>query len=400
MIASDRRQARQLTNYVKGLIDGSPLIAAEVVNQTAETITFAHRVQLEVHTTSFRSTRGYSYAAVILDELAFFRDDVSANPEVELVRAVRPGLANLGGRLLGLSSPHSRRGHLYAMFREHYAKDSDVLVIQAGGPVLNPTIDSAVIDRARAEDPTAARSEWDAQFREDISQFLDDVLIDRALAPGCKSRPRQIEHTYLAFCDPSGGRHDAMTLAVSHQARGGRAVLDRLIVSAPPFEPDAAIEKYAEVLGAYGLASVTGDRYGGEWVPAAFRKHSINYRTTEDDKSAIYSAALALSAAGRVDLLDVPLLETELRLLERRPRPGGRGDSIDHPPRAHDDAANAACGALWLASKSQWMGRSLESQARGLHISGLDYDPWTRDEQRAREPTVTRDSWGRLITDL
>jgi len=175
MIASDRRQARQLTNYVKGLIDGSPLIAAEVVVQTAETITFAHRVQLEVHTTSFRSTRGYSYAAVILDELAFFRDDVSANPEVELVRAVRPGLANLGGRLLGLSSPHSRRGHLYAMFREHYAKDSDVLVIQAGGPVLNPTIDSAVIDRARAEDPTAARSEWDAQFREDISQFLDDA---------------------------------------------------------------------------------------------------------------------------------------------------------------------------------------------------------------------------------
>lgn len=111
-----------------------------------------------------------------------------------------------------------------------------------------------VIDRARAEDPTAARSEWDAQFREDISQFLDDALIDRAIAPGCKSRPRQIEHTYVAFRDPSGGRHDAMTLAVSHQARGGRVVLDRLIISAPPFEPDAVIEKYAEVLGAFAAA--------------------------------------------------------------------------------------------------------------------------------------------------
>src|SRR5208283_5835341 len=97
-----------------------------------------------------------------LDELAFFRDDLSANPDVELVRAVRPGLANLGGRLLGLSSPHSRRGHLYTMYREHFAKASDVLVIQAGGPVLNPTIGMDVIERARAEDPTAARSEWDA----------------------------------------------------------------------------------------------------------------------------------------------------------------------------------------------------------------------------------------------
>jgi hypothetical protein len=60
LIASDRRQARQALNYVKGLIEDSALIAAEVANSTAETITFAHRVQLEVHTTSFRSTRGYS----------------------------------------------------------------------------------------------------------------------------------------------------------------------------------------------------------------------------------------------------------------------------------------------------------------------------------------------------
>jgi hypothetical protein len=59
LIASDRRQARQALNYVKGLIADSGVIKAEVANETAETITFAHRVQLEVHTTSFRSTRGY-----------------------------------------------------------------------------------------------------------------------------------------------------------------------------------------------------------------------------------------------------------------------------------------------------------------------------------------------------
>jgi hypothetical protein len=41
MIASDRRQARQLMNYVKGLIDDSVLIAAEVTNQTQETIALA-----------------------------------------------------------------------------------------------------------------------------------------------------------------------------------------------------------------------------------------------------------------------------------------------------------------------------------------------------------------------
>jgi hypothetical protein len=400
MIASDRGQARQLTNYVKGLISDSPLIAAEVTNETAETISFAHRTQLEVHTTSFRSTRGYSYAAVILDELAYFRSDYSANPDIELVRAVRPGLANLGGRLLGLSSPHSRRGHLYAMYREHYGRNSDVLVIQAGGPVLNPTIDAGVIARARAEDPTAARSEWDAQFREDISQFLDDALIDRALPPGCKSRPRQIElGSYTAFVDPSGGRHDAMTLAVAHRERD-RVLLDRLLVSNPPFEPDAVVEKCAEVLGSYGLSSVTGDRYAGEWVASSFRKHGIAYRPSEEDKSGIYRAVLPLFAAGRVELLDVPILETELRLLERRPRPGGRSDLIDHPPSAHDDAANAVCGALWLASLKQWAGRAAQSMARPTrHVNGLSYDPYS-DEPRGRtQPQRLVDGWGRPVSE-
>lgn len=47
------------------------------------------------------------------------------------------------------------------------------------------------------------------------------------------------------------------------------------------------------------------------------------------------------------------LLLCWLRLLERKPRSGGRGDSVDHPPRAHDDIANAACGALWQASISK-----------------------------------------------
>jgi hypothetical protein len=223
-------------------------------------------VNLEVHTTSWRSTRGYSYAAVILDELAFFRDDLSANPDIELVRAVRPGLSNLGGRLLGLSSPHSRRGHLHAMYRDHYGKDSDVLVIQAGGPVLNPTISETVIARARAEDPIAARSEWDAQFREDISQFLTDDLIESAQCPGRKALGRRAQDHYVAFCDPSGGRHDSMVLAIAHQETPGRVLLDKLVIVQPPFTPEDVVTRFGEAFGAYGLRRVTGDRYGAEWV--------------------------------------------------------------------------------------------------------------------------------------
>lgn len=364
LIASDRRQARQLMRYVKGLIAGSPLIAAEVANVTAEGVEFRHGTMLEIHVASFRSTRGYSYAAVILDELAFYRDDLSANPDVELVRAVRPGLANLNGLLLGLSSPHSRRGHLFDMYQRHFGKASDVLVIQAAARVLNLALKQSAVDRSRAEDPTAARSEWDAQFREDVSQWLADELIDTALEPG--RLPQGDRDAPVAFVDMSGGRHDASVLAIAHaetapmipqdpfRTHGTLAPpivrLDALHCVPAPHEPAVVVERFAKVLEEHRLHRVVGDRYAGAWVADAFEKAGITYEAADLDKSSIYNEALPLFAERRVELLDDKRLVTELRLLERRPRAGGRPDAVDHPPRAHDDCANACAGALWLAS--------------------------------------------------
>jgi hypothetical protein len=355
LIASDRQQARQLMNYIKGLIEASPMIGAEVEAETLESITFKHRVRLEVHTTSFRSTRGYSYAAVILDELAYFRDDLSANPDVELIRAVRPGLANLRGRLIGLSSPHARRGHLFEMWREYYGVNgAQVLVMQAQEPaILNPTIDPDIIARAMAEDPEAARSEWYGQFRSDVSQYLPDALIDAAVVEGRVELAHVPNQGYVAFVDVSGGVSDASVLGIAHKEPGTRRenlVLDQLIIAKAPHEPHEVVARFGAVLQRFGIRRITGDRYGANWVTNAFKHVGVIYEPSELDKSAIYGEVSALFAEKRVELLDDKRLITELRLLERRPRSGGRGDSVDHPPRAHDDCANAACGALWLAS--------------------------------------------------
>jgi hypothetical protein len=101
----------------------------------------------------------------------------------------------------------------------------------------------------------------------------------------------------------------------------------------------------ADLLKSYGLHEVTGDQYAGEWVPAAFRRFGITYKPSELTRSEIYLECLPLFAQSRVELLDLPVLRTQLLLLERRTRAGGR-DSVDHPRGAHDDHANAACGAL------------------------------------------------------
>jgi hypothetical protein len=291
-----------------------------------------------------------------LDELAYFRDDLSANPDVELVRAVRPGLSNLRGRLIGLSSPHARRGHLFEMYRQHYGVNgANVLVLQAQEPsILNPMIDPNAVARAMAEDPEAARSEWFGQFRSDISQFLPDALIDIATIEGRTELPFDIRTGYVAFVDMSGGVNDASVLGIAHKWVGSRSenvVLDQLIIAKAPHEPYEVAARFAAVLQRFGIRRISGDRYGAEWVTQAYKHSAITYEAAELDKSAIYAEVSPLFAEKRVELLDIKQLTTELRLLERRPRSGGRPDAIDHPPRAHDDAANAACGALWLASK-------------------------------------------------
>ncbi len=50
----------------------------------------------------------------------------------------------------------------------------------------------------------------------------------------------------------------------------------------------------------------------------------------------------------RIDLLDHPKLINQLCVPERRTARGGR-DSIDHPPGAHDDIANAVAGVAIAA---------------------------------------------------
>jgi hypothetical protein len=154
--------------------------------------------------------------------------------------------------------------------------------------------------------------------------------------------------TYRAFVDPSGGSADSMTLAIAH-TDNDRAVLDLLVERRPPFSPEAVTRDFAELLKQYHCSEVTGDRYGGEWPRERFQQHGVTYRLAEQPRSELYRALLPLVNSGQVDLLDDARLMAQLVGLERRVGRSGR-DSIDHGVGGHDDVANAAAGALVLAS--------------------------------------------------
>jgi hypothetical protein len=353
VIAADRKQARVVHRYCRALLRGVPMLARMIEGETVESIGLTNGAAIEIHTASYRSTRGYSAAAVIADEVAFWpSDEAGANPDVEIIAALRPSLATLPGSvLLAISSPYSRRGALWDAFRRHHGVDgAAVLTWQADTRRMNPTIDEQVIADAYEQDASAAAAEWGGDFRRDLESFVSREVVEAAIESGRVELPPVQGVRYFAFCDPAGGSGgDSMTLAIAHRGeQADRAVLDCVRERRPPFSPDSVCKEFAAVLKSYGLAVVEGDRYAGSWPAERFAAHGVQYRAAAKPKSEIYIAALPLLNSGKVELLDNSRLVAQLCGLERRTARGGK-DSVDHPPRAHDDVINAVCGAIVAA---------------------------------------------------
>ena len=236
---------------------------------------------------------------------------------------------------------------------------------------MNPTVPQSVIDEAMESDPASAAAEYGAQFRTDVETFISREIIDAAVVPGRFELPPIPGNAYVAFTDPSGGSSDSMTLAVAHQDRATkRVVLDAIRERRPPFSPDDVVLEFVAVLKSYRVREVTGDRFGGEWPRERFRVHGIKYNVAEKPKSDIYRDALPILNSNRAELLDVPRLSSQLCRLERRVSRAGR-DSIDHPPGAHDDTANAVCGVLVTATSAPQPMRITDAALRRLSIPSV-----------------------------
>ena len=95
IIAKDRQQAKVILNYIAGFIRSIPLFAELLEEELAETLRLANGVVVEVHTASIGAPRGRTFLAVLCDELAFWVTGEGANPDVEVLNAVRPGLSTI-----------------------------------------------------------------------------------------------------------------------------------------------------------------------------------------------------------------------------------------------------------------------------------------------------------------
>jgi hypothetical protein len=287
--AQDRKQSRNIMRFIVGLLQSVPMLKRQIENVTRESIELKNSIIIEVHTASYRSTRGYTVVAALLDEIAYWpTDEVSAEPDVEVLNAIKPAMATIpGAMLLCASSPYARRGALWDAHRKHYGIDGDpVLVWQAATRDMNQTVPQSFIDSHMQEDEARASAEYMAQFRLDLEAFVSREAVMACVQPGVLERPKEHYRSYVAFCDPSGGSSDPMTLAIGHKDLQTKVMIaDAIREVKPPFSPEAVCREFAGLCKTYGITKIIGDRYAGEWPKEQFGKFGIMYEQSAKPKS-------------------------------------------------------------------------------------------------------------------
>lgn len=354
IIAVDRYQARIIKEYVSAILDSTPLLRKLVKEDRKETITLRNRITIEIKTNSYRSIRGFTCVAAILEETAFWRSDMTANPDREVVNALRPALGTIPESLLiSISTPYSRRGILYDTYKRSFGQPGKTLVWLAPSLKMNPTLDADLVKDALRDDPTAAAAEWDCQWRADIEGFLPFEILQSCVVTDRAEIPPLHGIKYTAFIDPSMGGQDSFTLAIAHSELAGRVrILDfiREAKAGPGFRPEEVVQEFAALIRSYSCFEVISDRFSREWVKTEFEKNGVRVAYSKKSVSELYLDFLPLVTSRAVELLDNRRLIGQLGNLERRVRSGGH-DLVTHFPGQHDDLGNAAAGVLCYCGK-------------------------------------------------
>ena len=359
LLAQNMRQAKVVKGYIEGKVNKSPVLSRHVVASRAQELELDNRITIAIHPSSFRSIRGLSVVCCICDEIAFWwTEDNYANPDVEVVREVRPAMATFPHRkLLMVSSPYTMTGVLWDIWQRR-DKDPDTLVWHAPTRLMNPTVSASFLEKEKARDPENYRREYEAEFTEAVTSFLPADLIEQCVIEGrTELLPDTDKHTYVAAVD-AAFKGDAFTLCIAHNDHErNTAVIDYLGgwqgTKQAPLKLGELMPQIKGICKRYRVYEVTGDQFGAEPLKDAFERYSLRYAEhtfTNQSKADLYATLRSKIMDRTVELLDHPTSIRELRGLEVENLPGGsiRVRHARHT-RAHDDYADAIALAVFEA---------------------------------------------------
>jgi hypothetical protein len=176
--------------------------------------------------------------------------------------------------------------------------------------------------------------------------------------------------------------HDAHSIGVAFRDKTTGHAVSACARELKSADTESVVSEFAAILKSYRLTYVYGDRYGAQWVADAFKRHGIDLRKSPHDRSELYLNLLPALNAGRVKLLDLARMRSQLLALERRTIRGTGRDKIDHPTAGADDLINSVAGSLVMCAANTDRdfamidsgGRMIYSEAGVVKVVQLDDD--------------------------
>lgn len=360
VISPSRFQSIIIKKYIRAAF-ATDMLEAEIVDDgdKKDYFVLSNGVRIQIMTGDFRTVRGFTQLAVIVDEICFFgvSDESKVKNDDELIQAIRPALLTTKGLLICISSKYAKRGWAYRTWKNNFGNNNGrVFVWDAPSLTMNSaTLTQEDIDDEIADDPVANRTEYLNEWREDIAAYLPREVIEAVVVKGRKELLARPSIRYYGFVDVSGGRNDDAALAIAHK-KETKVIVDFIKRHKPPHSPYEVIRLMCDELKRFGIKCVMGDNYSAEFVVSAFRKNGIKYIRSKLPKSALYLELLPRICSGEIELLDDDISINQLASLERRTRSGGK-DIVDHPRGGHDDSANVIAGVSVASGKKKiWLG--------------------------------------------
>lgn len=384
IICQDLRVSKDVKRAAEALLLGSPLLKNEIEEIFTSEIQLRNGISLTCYPATWRSTRGLTCPAALLDELAFVT--IEGASDVELVRQVRPTMIRFGEtrRLIKLTTPWVKGGLVYDEF-SHRDERPDLLVWQASTAFMTTRVSAELLEKERAADPTYFAREYGAEFTDDTEASLPGADIDFAIRKGVREVPfsEPLKGQYFAAIDASSltGR-DRFVFGIAHRAVRGNAGAGPSVDLFRGWTRSSVSEVCDEVAAlakSYGIRTITADQHGYHFLRELMKQRGIELEQlafTVRSKPEIFIDLKVALAQGRVQLLDHAESVRELRVLESRRTSGGHF-SVAAPRSLHDDFA---CLLALLAHRAKNGGSSVGGflAVAGRHRGTYEVPPGVR----------------------
>jgi phage terminase large subunit-like protein len=357
LIAPAKYQAQIAMRYIRAYLHSSPHLRKYIVRERSDEIDLANGVSIACYPCSYKSPRGISIVCSICDELAFWQhEETDANPEEEVLSALRPAMATFPtAKLIKISTPFRKEGILWREFQQR--AELDHLVWQMPSPEMNPTLLPSILEQERKHDEERFRREFLAEFTDQINAWITPETLEGCIVRGRTELPHVENATYAVAVDPALKCSD-FALAILHRQADGAVVVDRVQTwtgkKNAPLGYERVCEEIARITKQYSMNLVLGDQYCAAVIKQYFQKLGIHYKEHTfgaHTRPELFGNLKHLLVQRKIELLEDPALLQQLRALEERKRSDGNIDIRPRYGQKDDLAVAVALAALDLSKR-------------------------------------------------